>query len=182
MFVSHTRRLCLQLRAQVITAGQSASVHGQNAGVFVLDVRVDDSHPLILGDGLGAEIREDAEEDESATDDCDGDEDERRAERKDDEGGDEGDCVEDVYERREDVTVEVAAQRRPDRRHYRHDRNRDAEVVEGVLRDLVHHHTAPVETNAAVDGHEYDGSRCRHLLRDAEQQREHARREDKEYS
>ena len=149
--------------------------------LFLL-VSIHDSRPLVLGDGLGAEVREDAEEDEAATDDCDGDENERRAERKDDEGGDEGDCVEDVDERREDVTVEVAAQRRPDRRHDRHDRNRDAEVVEGVLRDLVHHHAAPVEANAAIDGHEYDGSRGRHLLRDAEQQREHARREDKESS
>ena len=94
--------------------------------------------------------------------------------REDAVGRHQGNRVQDVDERREHVTVEVTAQSRPDRCHYRDDRNGHAEIVEGVLRDLVHDETSPIEAHAAVDGHEYDGSRCRHLLSDAEQQSEHA--------
>ena len=169
----------LQLRAVVVTAGLLAFVDRQDADVggLFLFVRINDPRPFVLSDGPRAHVREEAEENEADNDDCDRDDNECRAERKDDEGGDEGDRVQDVDERREDVAVEVAAQSCPDWRHYRDDWNRYAQIVEGVLRDLAHHETSPVEAHATVEGHEDDGSRCRYLLRDSEQQCEHARRQ-----
>ena len=166
----------LELGTEVITA----VAHRRDTNGLSLAVRIDDFQSLVLSDGPRAHVREEAEKDEAANDDCDRDDNECRAERKDDEGGDEGDRVKDVDERREDVAVEVAAQSCPDWCHYRDDWNRHAQVVECVLGDLAHHETAPVEAYAAVEGHEHNGSRCRHFLRNAEQQREHARQQKKQ--
>ena len=75
----------------------------------IIGVRVGDSCPFVLGDGPRAQVREQAEEDNAATDDCDGGDDERDVERQYAVGRHQSNRVQDVDERRENVTMEVTA-------------------------------------------------------------------------